>query len=291
MPTTSTTTDRPPISSIIGGTRRELVHMPWPEYCSFPALNGSVIVRGRKSLLHLKHEWEHGGEDTEAMQFGRLLHCLLFEPSEIENRYRSWVGRRAGNDYESFCAEAEAAGAEVVRQSGEYSMDRALEAAQGFLCNSRVQALISAGQAEQTVLWTEEDVQTKGRLDWVSTSEHVLVDLKSANDISDKLFGAAFFRYGYDLKLGLYRRWLQGVTGDRWPVEVIALESKPPYDVATIPIPDAVLDSGVDKALAIIASVRQAIATDQWPGVAGNEPYPLVVPFYEMAEETEDFQG
>ncbi len=284
------TIDRPPISGIIGGARRELLALPWLEYCSLPALNGSVLVAGRKSMLHLKYAWDHGGEDTEAMQFGRLLHCLLFEPAEVENRYRPWASRRAGNEYELFCAEAAAAGAEVVRQSGEYSLERAIEAAHGFLRNSRVQALISAGQAEQAVLWTEGDVQCKGRLDWVSTSQHVLTDLKSANDISDKLFGAAFFRYGYDIKLGLYRRWLQGVTNDRWPVEVIALESKPPYDVATIPIPDAVLDAGVDKALAIIADVRQAIATGQWPGVAGNELYPLCVPYWEM-EETEEFQG
>jgi hypothetical protein len=72
-----------PISSIVGGTRQEILSMPWPEYLEFPALNGSVIVKGRKSLLHLKDAWDNGGEDTDALQFGRLQHCLLFEPHEV----------------------------------------------------------------------------------------------------------------------------------------------------------------------------------------------------------------
>jgi len=283
---------RPPISSIVGGKRSELVSMPWPEYLEFPALNGSVLVKGRKSMRHLKYAWDNDGEDTDAMRFGRLQHCLLFEPREVESRYRTWEGRRAGKDYEAFCEDAALAGAEVVRAAGEYSMQAALEAAPAFLGNTKVQALISAGQAEQTVLAVESALQCKGRIDWISTAEHVLTDLKTTNDIQERLFGTSFFRYGYDVKLGLYRRWLDRVTGERWPVQVIVLESKPPYDTAVMNVPDAVLDSGVDKALRIIEKVWAAIETDQWPGVAGNEFYPLYVPFYEMdSEETEEFKG
>lgn len=279
------------IAEIVGGERREMISMPWPDYLDFDALNGSVIVQGRKSLLHLKHAWDNCEGDTDAMQFGRLQHCLLFEPREVEARYRAWDGTRRGKEYKAFCEEAHAGRAEVVKAHGEYSMDAALAAVPSFLGNAKVQALISAGQAEQTLLMPEHGLQCKGRVDWISTSEHVLVDLKTAKDIQDRLFGAAFFRYGYDVKLGLYQRWLNAVTGERWPVEVIVLESKPPYDVAVIPIPDAVLDAGVEKALRIIKAVRDAIKSDRWPGVAGDDYYPLMVPFYAMEEETEPFEA
>lgn len=282
---------RPPIKSIVGGNRKELLPMSWTEYLSFPALNGSVIVKGRKSLLHLKSEWDNGGEDSDAMQFGRMLHCLLFEPREVESRYRPWTGRRAGNEYRDYCEDAAAAGAEAVKATGEYSLESALEAAPSYLGNAKVQALIKAGQAEQTILWPECGLQCKGRLDWVSTAEHVLTDVKSAAEIEDRLFGKAFFRYGYDLKLGLYRRWLQLVTGEQWPVQVIVLENKRPYDVAIVPVPDAVLDQGVDKALRIIERVAVAIEHDYWPGVARGDYYPLAVPFFEMQEEVEEFTG
>jgi len=140
-------------------------------------------------------------------------------------------------------------------------------------------------------LAVECDLQCKGRLDWVSTSEHILTDLKNSATITPALFGKAFFNYGYDIKLGLYKRWLEAATGERWPVEAIVLEAQPPHDVAIVQVPDAVLDEGVEKALRIIEQVRRCIETDEWPGVAGGDYMLLKVPFYEMPEETEEFQG
>ncbi len=284
-----------PISTIVGGTRHELLSMPWDEYLAFPALNSSVIVDGHlQSMLQLQYVWEHGIPDTDLMQFGRMVHCLLLEPSEFESRYRSWEGRRQGNAYKDFYAEAVLAGAEVVRAEGTYSLASALEASQSFLRDGRVQKLISAGQAEQTVLATECGLQCKSRLDWVSTSEHVLTDLKTTGRIERRAFGQIFHAKCYDLKLGLYRRWLNSVTNDCWPVEVIVLENKPPYDIAVRTVPDATLDRGVDLAMKVIEKVRQAIDTGVWPGVTGGEPEPLEVPNWAMAEALtgyEEYQG
>jgi len=281
------------IASIIGGTRKELATMTWDEYRAFSALNGSVIVKGLKSMRHLHHAWYDGERDTDAMQFGRLLHCLLLEPREVERRYRMWDGRRAGNEYKAFVEGANADGAEVVKADGQYSMEAALEATPNFFANTRVKELIKAGEAEKTVLCPESGLQCKGRIDWVSTAEHVLVDLKTAAEIESRLFGASFFRYSYDIKLGLYQRWLQEITGEAWPVEVIVLESNPPHDVAVVPIPHAVLDAGVEKALRVIDKVGDAIGSDHWPGIAGDDFYPLSIPFYAMeeAEEMEPYQG
>jgi len=282
-----------PIESIVDGTRNELVEMPWVEYLAYPALNGSVLVAGRKSMLHLHYAWHFGQADTDAMAFGRLLHCLLLEPREVEKRYRAWEGRRAGNEYKNFCARAEADGVEVVKASGEYSLELAVAASPRFFEVARIKELIVAGKAEQTVLCVEAGLQCKGRLDWVSTSEHVLTDVKTTAEMDERLFGRGFYRFGYDIKLGLYKRWLEAVTHEPWPVEVILLESKPPHDAAVMPVPDAVLDQGVEKALRIIERVKSCITAKYWPGIAEDGPYALHVPFYEMeaAEETEPFEG
>jgi len=275
------------IDEVQNGSRRELCSMPWDEYRALPALNGSAIVHGRKSLLHLRHAFEHGRPDTDAMQFGRLIHCLLFESAEVEKRYRVWSGRRAGKDWKEFQAQAQLDGREVVKDEGQYSLAAACEAADGFLANARVQQLIKAGQPEQTVLAVEHGLQCKGRIDWISTECAVLTDLKTSSQIEPELFGRSFFRFGYDLKLGLYQRWLSARTDKRWPVEVIVLESTPPYDVTVIPIPDAVLDRGVEKAMLIIQRVQRALETDTWTGV--GESLQLVVPYTEMLDD--DLEG
>jgi hypothetical protein len=276
------------ITSIIGGTQQELLAMPWEEYKEFPGLNCSTICKGQKSMLHLKHQWESNSKSTDAMQYGRLLHCMLFEPDQVDNLYWEFEGRRAGKKYDELRIRAEVAGAEVVKADGSYSMEVAIEAAQGFLRNPRVKELILAGQAEQTVLTTEGDIQCKGRLDWISTSEHVLTDLKTTADIQAGPFGSTFYKFDYDIKLGMYRRWLDRVTGDHWPVEIIVMESSPPYDVAVMPLPDAVLDAGVERGLELIANVRRSIEADEWMGVAGGEPWPLAIPGWKMREYEEN---
>ncbi len=280
--------NKPPIKSIVGGTRNELCAMPWDEYLAYPALNPSTIVHGRKSMLHLKHAWDNRGDDSDAMLFGRAQHCLLFEPREFERRYRPWEGRRAGNAYEEFCAEAYAEGAEVIKATGEYSQESAIEATHGFLAHPLIQRMIAAGKAEQSILCVENGMQCKGRLDWISASEHCISDLKTARDITARAFGRAFYTFGYDIKLGLYKRWLDAVTKDTWPVNVICLESKAPYDVAVVPVPDAVLESGVKRGMAIITRVKQCMERNEWPGVAGHELYPLDVPAWEMEDGDND---
>jgi hypothetical protein len=282
----------PACATIVGKGRQGLVDMTWDEYRAFPALNGSTIVDGRKSMYQLHHAFTSGRKDTDAMQYGRLVHCLLFEPREVEKRYWPWDGDRRGNKYKDFRDEAIDAGAEVIKATGQYSLEAAMVAAQSFLRNERVQQLIKNGKAEQTVLAVEQGLQCKGRMDWVSSSCHILTDLKNSIHIESELFGKAFFSLGYDIKLGLYRRWLEAATGEQWPVEVIVLESSPPHDVTVKPIPVAVLDAGVDKAMEIIANVKKCIATNRWPGVSGADgTSTLHVPYYAMEEETEDFQG
>lgn len=282
---------KPDITTILDGRRHELCDMPWSEYLTYPALNCSTICAGTKSMLHLKHAWDHGNKDTPAKQWGRMVHCLLLEPTDFENRYWEWAGDRRGKVYYAYRDRAEAAGAEVAKASGQYSLQSAQDAAESFLSDDRVQELISAGQGEQTVLTCEGDIQCRGQIDWVSTSQHVMVDLKTAADIGPEKFGKSFFNFHYDMKLGMYRRWLQAVTCDQWPVEVIVLESTPPHDVAVIPVPDAVLDAGVDKAIQLIWRVKTAIDDNQWPGMARNRPMDLVVPYYEMVDEDIRFRG
>lgn len=51
-------------------------------YASWPAMRASVLVEGMKSMLALKAaiDGEKPDSDTDAMRFGRAVHCRLFEP-------------------------------------------------------------------------------------------------------------------------------------------------------------------------------------------------------------------
>lgn len=280
-----------PLESLLGGQRNEVVEgIGWDDYLQSPGLNPSTIVRairGRHedgelvlSMRNLKWCWDHEQEDTDDLLLGRAIHCMLFEPGDFERRYVAWEEGRArrGKDYEAF--RRDNWGKEVLSHS---QLETAEAAALEFVADPIVKDLISSGRSEVTAFKVVSGIQCRGRLDWIATGR-CIVDLKTSKDISPRAFGYDFYKYHYDIKLGLYRRWLSQLTGRSWPVMLIALEKKPPYEIAVIPIQDAVLDYGAEKGLKIIKRVRQCIESGSWPGLFGGEEGYLHVPIFEMED-------
>lgn len=274
----------PEFKDVVNGQRREVVlGMDFPDYLAVPALNGSTLVHGRTSMRHFLHAWHGDDKDTEALLWGRAVHCLLFEPKLFTERYTLYEGRRQGKAWEEFREDNQEL--EILRADGQYGYASALVAARSFINEPLLQEMIREGQGEVSLFTVEDDLQCKARLDWVSASSRCIVDLKTTRNIAARAFGRQFFDLGYDLKLGLQRRWwAEQNHGELLPVYVIALENKPPFDVAVIPVPDAVLDQGAERALAIIRQVKECISVDRWPGVANGEYFPLEVPSWEMED-------
>lgn len=258
--------------------------LPWSEYHAFPAMRCSVLVHGRKSMLHLRHAWEQGTEDSEYLLWGRALHCLLLERAEFVGRYCAYDGVR-NEKHKAYQEFLEAnAGKEVLRATGQFSMESVLAAARAVCASELVNSFTHTGIAELSGFCVEAGLQCKFRIDWISTSAEAIVDVKTARTIEARPFGQQFFALSYDIKLGLYQRWYQQLTGRHWPVFVLAIENTAPFDSTVVPVPQVVLDDGAAKGLEILERVKTCIETDHWPGIAGDELYPLEVPNYVMEE-------
>lgn len=295
----------PGIEGILKGTRNEIVYdLPWNDYCSTVAMNPSTLVSGLKpkgSLKALKYQWDAAGveiEDEKApsgpLVWGRAAHCLLFEPDKFTELYHCWGNRRAGKEYDFFAQAARECGAEVLNLKQFTSV---VEAGKAFAQCPEVRPLISSGKAEVALFTVEEiededgeihDVQLKHKLDWINGSPELIVDLKSTRQLGARAFSRDFYGLGYDFKLGMYQRALEKLTGKKYPVKVILLEKKPPYDIAIMPIPNEVLERGANKALAVLKSLVKAIKTDTWPG-KGSEEMVLDTPTCEMDEDVVDY--
>lgn len=261
--------------------------LPFDQYQAIPALNPSLIKVGCKSMKHLRYAMDHPTPSTDAMTVGSMCHTAVFEPQELDNRYLIFDGRRdkRTSAYQEVLAEAEAGGKEVVKRADlEHAADMGLAVATDPL----VKPLIESGKAEVSLTTEEDGVLVKGRLDWVMSGAG-FCDLKTSRDIEKHAFGAAFYRYGYDVSLGLYQRWLSRLRGQDESCYVLCVENTPPYDVAVVVVPQAVLDQGVDKGLAVIQSYKECFASGVWPGIANGREYPLHVPAWQMIEETEEF--
>lgn len=281
------------IASILDTDIREIRQdLSWDEYRESPGISPSTIAYGKQSMMALKYAWDTPRKDTDDFLWGRSMHTLLFEPDEFEGRYSVWDGaRRYGKAWDEFMEEARAAGRDVLTTA---QWDSALLAAESFVGKPRVQEIINSGQPEVAVYWCEDGVQCRGRLDWVNRCgpERVIVDLKTTKSLDSRSFGRDFFNYAYDLKLGLYQRWMQLLTGESWRVAVVALEKKEPYDVTVLNIPDSVLERGAERGLAILSEVKECCQTGTWPGRdCGTGESVLWVPSWEMEEELVEFEG
>jgi hypothetical protein len=259
--------------------------LSFEEYQAIEALNPSLIKVGCKSMKHLRHAMHHPREPTEALTIGSACHTAVFEPAELDNRLLVFDGRRDKRtaEYQAVLAEAESTGKLLIR-----SKDLQAAADMGFAVASDpiVQPLIQAGKAEVTLTSEEHGVLVKGRLDWVCSGSG-FCDLKTCRDITAYAFGAAFFRYGYDVSLGLYQRWLSEMRCQQEPCSLLCVENELPYDVAVVPVPQAVLDEGVAKGLRVIQRYKKCLENDTWPGIAQDSEYWLHTPQWAMAEADE----
>jgi hypothetical protein len=265
--------------------------LPFADYCEIVAMNSSTIVEGinddhELSMHHLRHAWLNPLKDTPARKWGRMMHTLLFEPHEFEEKYAIWNdGPKVGLGYKNW--KHENRGCEII---GWKEQVDCVHAAAAFLQNNKIQEIIKDCVPELTLLTPTDGIQCKCKID-CTTTDRRLVDFKTTRRKSAAGFGRDFFGYKYDIKLGLYRYWLrQHYEGD-WPCEVITMENEPPFYTRVIPIPHAVLDRGEEIGLKVIRALREAIDSDSWPGWDNGEYTDLVVPIWSMPDDEVDYEG
>jgi len=267
--------------------------LPFHEYQQdVPALNPSVIVECDKSPFHAWHAWNFPKPERPALQVGKALHSVLLEPRVFAEKYRKANQRRTAK----YVEEGKAAGIEYLLPQ---DFDNIVEAGRRASLCKGLQRFIKAGKSEVSLFTDEFGCQVKGRLDWISTDPLAILDVKTAREIDKRNFSRAFYRYHYDIKLGLYQRWLQRLmNADNIPVYLLLVENQGPWDCAmfprsggeAVPIPDAVLERGAKKGLGWIEQIKAGIESDQWHGIGDSPDAELETPSWEM-DEDEDIEG
>lgn len=121
------------------------------------------------------------------------------------------------------------------------------------------------GNPEQTLLWDEDGVLCRARIDWLHTDGTVR-DLKTTSRLALGWDRGALFDHGCDIQAALYLRGLRRLLGHTPEWTWIVAETKPPYGVIPYRLTAPVLalgDAKVDKALAMW---RACTVTGKWPG-------------------------
>jgi exodeoxyribonuclease VIII len=239
-------------------------------YEDIDAVNASTLkVLWRQSPKHYQEVLRTPRKETPALALGIAAHMAILEPMRYARHYAI---RPEGLDGRT------AAGKAWLAQYGHLPT---LTHEQHGLClamQTAVEAhpvaagLLGPGQVERILQWTDEEtgVACKGRLDLV-LKDGTLVDLKTARDVSPRVFGAQAAKLGYHFSLAFYRDGLATLGCAPRRVFIVAVESVPPHDVVAYRVPEEVLDRGRDEYRNTLVRLVECRNTGRWPGQGEDE--------------------
>jgi len=124
------------------------------------------------------------------------------------------------------------------------------------------------GASERTIIWQEEGLWFRARLDWVPLSGEIFYDYKTAGaSAHPHAWRRALYDHGYDIQAALYLRGIAAVFG--FPdarFRFIVQEIQPPYALSVIELTPAALGMAQRKIDEAIRLWSWCLEHDEWPG-------------------------
>lgn len=134
---------------------------------------------------------------------------------------------------------------------------------------------LTDGEAERTLVWEEDGVLCRARIDWLHSDHRTVRDFKTTSaSASHESWGRTMFGMGADIQVAFHSRGIQAVYGTfavDWTY--IVCETYPPYAVALHSLaPDALAlaNSKVDFALAVW---KRCLELDRWDSYPRDVAY------------------
>ena len=249
-------------------------------YCQWDAVNSSRLKLVERSPAHYLLNRDF---DSEALLFGRLVHCGKLEVESLPKRYAVQPPyhtdeenkTKAGEQTQSkstkyyktkvkeFRQWAGARGLEVVEQHDYNAMLAMLKA---ITANDRAEQWFnSEGQTEVSIVWEDKEtgLLCKARFDKLMPDG--FVDLKTCRDVMK--FERAMYDYGYHLQAAFYLDGYRTAFECDGVARFVAIENtRQPYGVMAAPIDPDSLALGQETYRHYLRTVAACKKSNDWPG-------------------------
>jgi hypothetical protein len=236
------------------------------DYHGMPGISKSGLDLIARSPAH--YRFGERKEASRAMEIGTAIHCAILEPERFSADYmllREVTDRRAS----AYKQAVTVWGAERVLTGTE--ADRVAGMQESVAGNPDLATYMQAsGRCELSVfaIDPETGVLVKCRFDKL-TDTGAAVDLKKTQDLRD--FGKAVANYGYHVQAAFYTDVWKWATGEDLSEFVFAaVEELMPHASAPIWLDEEALDIGRIIYRKALNTYAECIASDEWPGIAGQ---------------------
>jgi hypothetical protein len=275
-----------------------------PDYTSIVAVNQSVLKHIGKSPLHMKYRASGNAKPTTSMRLGTTAHTAILEPDRLESDfaiYKAGItvtlpdGKTGvsntdvmnGKVWDTFREYHTALGHHIIKQP---ELDSALRVRKAVFSNRDARRYLDMGQAERILVWRDErtGLLCKARLDWISQSvRDVLVELKTAADVSPRAFASNFAKLQYDVQTAWYIMGHEAITGRTLYPKAIAVENAEPHDVVVYDLAE-VVDRGKELAREYLDLYAKCRNAGEWPGQGADGEKVLTLPFWRRGLDDDD---
>jgi exodeoxyribonuclease VIII len=261
------------------------------DYDAIEAVNQSTLKAIGKSPLHYKHKLESDNtESSEPMRLGSLAHCLLLEPERLELDFAVWAPEGKKDDFKgkAFDEFLELhSNRQIVKQR---DVDAAVRIRQAIHASRLAMRYLAKCVTEPILVWRDKvtGILCKARLDGLSLSvPDVLIEIKTARDVSPWAFESAFAKREYDVQAAFYSDGYEAITGRTLYGKCIAVENVEPHDVIVYDLAE-VLDTGREIYREMLGKLADCRKSGLWLGQSPTSERTLRLPKWRDPDEQND---
>jgi hypothetical protein len=220
-------------------------------------------------------------EETPAMKFGTLAHKCILEPNDFLSQY---VVKPKFTGYTKdmkltdspLCQEVkEKTSAWLLEQAKHNKIITTAEEiehlngiARAIAGHDDARTALTNGKPELSGWYVDKETGLLCRIrpDFLHFNGKTLVDLKTTKDCESFSFSKDILSRGYHIQMAMYAAGCEAITGVKvkFPT-LIAVEKKPPYEVAVYILDDAAMELGEAMYRRGLRAVKEALVSGKWP--------------------------
>lgn len=141
-----------------------------------------------------------------------------------------------------------------------------LDAIRGQLKESKVKpAPFTAGRPEATLVWEDEGVLCRARLDWLHESLEYIDDFKTLADANPETIARKSVNDGWDIQAAFYVRGVEVLAGIRPKFRFVACEAEEPFALSVFRAEGPLLELGERKRRLALEIFRDCLKSGAWP--------------------------
>jgi len=274
--------------------KAQVVQISFAEYCDLRRVNATTLLTyAGRSAEEARHEQLFPKDDTESLVKGHAAHAALLEPDVFAKLYATMPNF---GDYRTKAAKEKRAAWEKEHQNSisinEEQHATAVSIRDRILADPELRQLFDGpGKNESTILWTDEEtgLECKARTDRLTIFKgyQILIDLKTARNITDYGCQSAMADLGYAVRMAFYRDALDLVQPADWRVALVWALNTPPYTYRMTELMDEDLAEGRAAYRHYLNLHAECLANDAWPGYPiGFEPLGLPPRGFRFTQKT-----